>query len=271
MHLPSLKPLENIRITFGYEPVLGRACALHFVVGVNGSGKSRLMRALAEIFLCMERGSAIPFPFTLVYDLGPNTGEEYAEGADEGNTALAFARHTIYLHRSEQRQTVLADFDYIASEQTVREQYWDVLASSDWEHFDHSEYNLRIYYRGDNLPNVYLPNVMLTYTSGAIHEWEALFAPQRTEAQDILVAAFNELKQEEERPVGWNTLKEADQRQQQEPYIAQEVSDEESATLLDVEYESARASGIGIFVPLIHSNLLSVLLLLIRQQKILHI
>jgi len=115
MHLPSLPPLEDIEIRFGYEPILGRACALHFVVGVNGSGKSRLMRALADIFLSMEQSRELPFPVTLVYDLGPGTGDDYEEvdPSDEAARALALARHTIYLHKTLGEQAVLVDFDYI--------------------------------------------------------------------------------------------------------------------------------------------------------------
>ncbi len=43
LHIPDLVPLRNITITFGHEPILGRECTIHFIVGVNGTGKSRLL------------------------------------------------------------------------------------------------------------------------------------------------------------------------------------------------------------------------------------
>ncbi len=51
LYLPDLPPLSDATITFGHEPVLGRDCTIHFIAGINGTGKSRLLRALAEIFL----------------------------------------------------------------------------------------------------------------------------------------------------------------------------------------------------------------------------
>ncbi len=55
---------------FRQEPLLNRACAIRFVVGVNGTGKTRLLVALAEVFLHLERGNVPPFPVTLAYDIG---------------------------------------------------------------------------------------------------------------------------------------------------------------------------------------------------------
>src|SRR5260370_7103109 len=157
LHLPELLGLEDMSIRFGDEPILGRACAIHFVVGVNGSGKSRLLRALAEVFLCMERGIQIPFPLTLVYDLGP--GDDFAGEAGEGDRALQQTRHTIYLHRSEQGQTLLINFHYVPSSRNKEQHHWYKLALSDLDDFKVPGYKMRIHYRGDNLPSVYLPKV----------------------------------------------------------------------------------------------------------------
>src|SRR6266567_493178 len=69
LHIPDLVPLRNITITFGHEPILGRECTIHFIVGVNGTGKSRLLRAISEVFLHLEKGRVPPFPITIAYDL----------------------------------------------------------------------------------------------------------------------------------------------------------------------------------------------------------
>lgn len=47
-----------------------RDCAIRFVVGLNGSGKSNLLRAVAEVFLALAEGRRTPFPVQMVYELG---------------------------------------------------------------------------------------------------------------------------------------------------------------------------------------------------------
>lgn len=74
LHLRDAPPLQRLAIPFWQESVLGRACAIRFVVGVNGSGKSRLLQALAQLFLALERDTPLPFFVTLAYDLG--SGEQ---------------------------------------------------------------------------------------------------------------------------------------------------------------------------------------------------
>ena len=51
LHLQDLPPLQDVDIAFGHESLLGRALAIRFVVGVNGTGKTRLLQALTETFL----------------------------------------------------------------------------------------------------------------------------------------------------------------------------------------------------------------------------
>jgi hypothetical protein len=70
LHIQNLPPLEDVTLHFGHEAMLGRQCAIHFVVGVNGSGKSRLLLALAEIVLALEARRWPAFPFSIVYDRG---------------------------------------------------------------------------------------------------------------------------------------------------------------------------------------------------------
>lgn len=249
LYLPKFLPLQDVEINFGYEPVLARACAIHFVVGVNGSGKSRLLRTLAEIFLSIERGRQIPFPVVLVYDLGPVTGEDDTFSDSIGHTGREQARHTIYLHRPEEGQTILVDFDYIQPDDEIN---WQAFETYNWETFTADpdrRYRKRMHYRGDNLPTVYLPRVLLAYTSGATTEWEMLFAPARTESQDILTTTFNAFDPEQERPADWDSVKEAERQRRSEDASASDETDEDQPVDLNVEYESARSSGIGIFVP----------------------
>lgn len=70
LHLLNYPPISDIKLCFASGSPLARECAIRFVVGVNGSGKSNLLRALAEVFLALADGRPIPFPVQLVYELG---------------------------------------------------------------------------------------------------------------------------------------------------------------------------------------------------------
>jgi hypothetical protein len=60
LHLPNFGLLKNLRVSFDCEPLfrkpgeLFRQGDLHFVVGLKGTGKSRLLRAMYETFRWME-------------------------------------------------------------------------------------------------------------------------------------------------------------------------------------------------------------------------
>src|SRR5260370_39990345 len=80
LHIPDLPPLKDVAISFGHEPVLGRECTIHFIVGVNGTGKRSLLRALTEVFLHLEQKDVPPFPVSIAYDLGRNLpGQETSQ------------------------------------------------------------------------------------------------------------------------------------------------------------------------------------------------
>ena len=48
LHLQNYPPISDIKVCFASGSPLDRECAIRFVVGVNGSGKSNLLRAVAE-------------------------------------------------------------------------------------------------------------------------------------------------------------------------------------------------------------------------------
>lgn len=58
--------LHNFKLEFQNAPA-GQEYALDLIVGVNGTGKSTLLRALATIFRCLERGEMPPFGFEVTY------------------------------------------------------------------------------------------------------------------------------------------------------------------------------------------------------------
>ncbi len=50
LHLGNYPPIKDMAVSFASGSPLQRECAIRFVVGVNGSGKSNLLRAVAKYF-----------------------------------------------------------------------------------------------------------------------------------------------------------------------------------------------------------------------------
>lgn len=215
LYLPDLPPLSQVRIEFGRgAPLLiERACAIRFVVGVNGTGKSRLMQALAEIMLTLEAPRLPGFNFALAYDLGENE-----------------AARTIFIRHLDNSaaQATLFEFSGLVDEQadwrSLERLRWDsekrtaigsipVVVRKDESTRDlmrvESGREVRNGFSGDALPAMkrnYLPNILLAYTSGDLRGWETLFrAASRTESI--------ESTPQRERPRGWDRAdEEAEQR-----------------------------------------------------------
>jgi ABC-type transport system involved in cytochrome c biogenesis ATPase subunit len=72
LHLPCFGPLRDATVVFQQNELLPRQGTLNFVVGVNGTGKSSLLRAvyvaLHSADNALESSAALPFAFTLAYD-----------------------------------------------------------------------------------------------------------------------------------------------------------------------------------------------------------
>jgi len=217
LHIPELPPLHNIEITFGHEPILGRACTIHFIAGVNGSGKSRLLRALAEIFLSLSESEVPPFPVTIAYDLGRNLPGQ------EASQSLC----TIYYRYTGRGKG--SSFMVILNHISVYEEVdWQHFHRFDWKNPNDTALPQRYHRRrclfGDTIAEVksYLPTYVLAYTSGSPHEWETVFAPPLRNLEESIELPRVEQDPEErrrmERPPKWNSHKEAEynQRLQQE-------------------------------------------------------
>ena len=72
LHLPCFGPVRNAAVVFHQNDLLPRHGAINFVVGVNGTGKSSLLRAvfvaLHSLDHALESSEPLPFAFTLAYD-----------------------------------------------------------------------------------------------------------------------------------------------------------------------------------------------------------
>jgi energy-coupling factor transporter ATP-binding protein EcfA2 len=185
LRLSNLEPLKNISVSFGYEPILGHDCAIRFVVGINGSGKTRLLQAISEIFLRLGRRELPPFPVTMVYDLG------------HGDSA-----RTIYLKhvKDAASQTVFIEFNHI-----IEEVDWDDLDSESELIMN----KIKTIFTEGELPGYgsigsYLPKLLLAYTSGASSKWEKIFNP-KAEGMNLNIKTPTI---DNERPLSWDYIKE---------------------------------------------------------------
>lgn len=188
LHLPRYGPLRNIEVVFEQETLLNRTGALNFVVGVNGTGKSSLLRAVAEVFRALDSGNVPRFAVTLGWDVNVE---------DKARTALF---HFPGGARSE-AHFVLLDGLFVESP-TENWQRWIAISRTSGQRHDAVS--------GDQLEGApvlraSLPRPVLVYTSGESAPWnraeEALFPEEELPAEQ-------EEQLPTERPAGWSIEKE---------------------------------------------------------------
>ena len=195
LRLAGLPLLHDLEIVFGHETVLNRRCAIRFVAGVNGVGKTRLLQALSETFLSLSRQELPPFPVTLAYDLG-----------EDAQT------RTLFLHRpaDSRAQSALIDFGQRLPENVD----WPALVAADWNQPPDTVPAPQSRFLGGDLPGAgaiqtFLPSSLLVYTSGALVSWQTLFAtPTPVVDVDQLPLFDPDNLGENERPAGWDIWQE---------------------------------------------------------------
>ncbi|WP_150616297.1 AAA family ATPase [Pseudomonas fluorescens] len=194
MNLNLYAPLNDLKLCFASDVAWAAfaqgapaPCAIHFVVGLNGSGKSHLLRALASIFVTLSDGRLPGFPFSLIYELGttdnprtvifnsPGTRTETSVWQSEGFVfdkdinAADFDEAITALHTGERK-------DFIA--RVAPGNYPQAVT--------------------DLLPKV------LAYTSGSWDTWNEVWRPPLDLAgQDFRFSEDEDFPFELERPVGW--------------------------------------------------------------------
>lgn len=209
LHLSHYPPLADLAVAFSprapwaaFEPPGGTArLAIHFVIGLNGSGKSHLLRAVAASFLALADERLPGNPVSLVYELG--------RPGEPGHRTLIFDCP------GEAHATTLWQADG-----------WAFPDTADRDTFAHSVAYLRAVTgapqgtlavfkpriaRGDYpqaVPDA-LPRALLAYTSGWITPWrEAWQPPVDGEALDVVTQAAD-YDASQERPPGWTEEDEA--------------------------------------------------------------
>ena len=194
LHLNLYAPLTELKVCFASDAAWTAftqgppdPCSIHFVVGLNGSGKSHLLRALASIFVSLADGRLPGFAFTLVYEMG----------ADENSRTVIFnspgSRSEASVWQSEgaffDKNTDTLGFDSAVDSLTRGE---------------HSDFIARVA-PGDYPQAVtdLLPKV-LAYTSGSWDAWNEVWqTPFEFDGQDFRFQDDEEYPFELERPLGW--------------------------------------------------------------------
>lgn len=183
LHLRGAPPLQDLEIPFWQEMVLGRACAIRFIVGVNGSGKSRLLQALAQIFLTIEYfpTARLPFYVTLVYDL--------EKGEDRRTIILQYQKK----EGDTSPKLNLSRYEWLSDEKDY-----------DWENLpsELSGTELEKYSDSSAQNEMFLPKALIAYTSGVPSFWQKIFTPP------LPPLDIPQFEATEERPLDWEIGKE---------------------------------------------------------------
>jgi len=198
LHIRHYPPLDDVELVPGPPALLERECAIRFVVGVNGSGKTHLLQAVAETFLALARQRPPHFPITLIYELG--------EG--ERNRLLIFkgrgpGREPRWWQSTRSAHEIASKGD--STDYGLCD--WQALLSNVKEDTD----SWQPLIQQGNWPGegVGLPQVVLAYTTGCIDPWRALFHSE-PEAGDVDIVSQSDEYEVTERPAGWNRQRELD-------------------------------------------------------------
>lgn len=221
LHLQDYPPIKDIKVLFASGSPLQRECAIRFVVGVNGSGKSNLLRAIAEVFLALSEQRVPQFPVSLIYELG-------VRGTASHRTLVLDCsgnRFDASLWVSE-RFTWSDDADvdaFDAALLNLRENteppvhgFTALIPPGDWPS------------RATSPPQMALPNAVLAYTTGAMRPWQALWQRSQDSNDVELVSQGDDYDPSAERPIGWS--------------VAQEMAIQNEGMTLSTEYDGSNGT-----------------------------
>jgi ABC-type Mn2+/Zn2+ transport system ATPase subunit len=192
IHLPDYGPLQNVAVVFDQNThIENRPGSINFVVGLNGTGKSSLLRAVYDVFHSLSQEELPKFPVTLAYDIYK---EQY---------------WTVIFHRpigaapSECFLLAAADcLDFITAEEW---QEYAVGLSQKGAADSLGDYVSGNQLKGNGDLRNWLPSRVLAYTSGDPQPWHQMAYPHYP--VDELSASTGFIR-DLERPRGWTPEKE---------------------------------------------------------------
>jgi hypothetical protein len=203
LHLPRYGPLDDTAVVFGREErirpflVPPRKGTLNFVVGVNGSGKSSILRILYRTFRALNLRELPPVPLTLAWDKedgsDPRTTVLHYSNKPDGRSFLAMIPEVPgnagRIEWAEIRDAIGADEDHPLARTREIEFGPDSLRGS--------------------LLFARLPKRLIAYTSGAAEPWDRLDDSQLHPKEED----EGQYRSEDERPQGWTMEREWEEEQ----------------------------------------------------------
>lgn len=199
LHLQNYPPISNIKVCFASGSPLARECAIRFVVGVNGSGKSNLLRAVAEVFLALADLRVPAFPVSLVYELG-------MRGSPSHRTLLLHCPGdrqvaSLWLHErfafdDQNGQEVFEsciEHLVLSGGMPMVPGFTALIEPGHWPQRDSTP------------PQIALPSAVLAYTTGDLRPWRSVWARNQNAEGTERLGDDND---GEERPAGWTAAQE---------------------------------------------------------------
>lgn len=214
IHLPDYGPLQNVAVVFEQnQHIEARAGAVNFVIGLNGTGKSSLLRAIYDVFHSLSREKLPEFPVTLAYDRSIGVGwdeldtrwDNLSRDEIENANKKKYEHQTVIFHRpkgaaSQAFLVGLADSLSFPSAEDWQLHVENELAS------EGNADSLGNYIRGDQLKGdgnlrMLLPSRVLAYTTGEFEPWDTMAYPAFP--KDELSDDPQDFIPEDERPQNW--------------------------------------------------------------------
>jgi predicted ATPase len=243
LHLAHYPPLNDVTVRFSSGSPLERECAIRFVVGVNGSGKSHLLRAVAETFVALADQRPPHFPVSLIYELGQDSRKRTLVLDCPGTRAES----SLWMAERFVWPNDVRDEDFENSLEYLRANtgppphgFYALIAPGTWPTSVSTP------------PAIALPRAVLAYTTGELAPWNVLWQRESNTEGVNLVSQGLDYDADRERPPGWSADQEANTR------YDKQVS---SAANVDNSRTAAEESARGWRPILVHPTLLRCALL----------
>jgi ABC-type cobalamin/Fe3+-siderophores transport system ATPase subunit len=201
LHVQNYPPISDISVCFASGSPLGRDCAIRFVVGVNGSGKSNLLRAVAEVFLALSDGRRTPFPVQMVYELGERDSASFRTlvldwSASRDLAAMWIGERFAFPDNATAKQFEDVMTCFSTESSAIPAEFKPLIRKGEWP-------------SGSVTPqSITLPAAVLAYSTGAQRPWRSVWS-RNQDARGLLEERDAESERIDERPAGWTMAQEA--------------------------------------------------------------
>ena len=207
LQLAHYPPLRDFSVVFSAASPLARTCAIRFLVGVNGSGKSHLLQALTEIFIALAGWRPPHFPATLIYELGAKPAFLLSGSTLDGPHIFGGTNKMTIVVDSPGRTNEAALWvaeGYAFPDDATEEDFAATLSqlrlSGQTDHFRAVVPIGSWSSTGATAQRSYLPKQVLAYTTGDNKPWWGLW---KRKAAGNAYVDNPEYEPNNERPVGW--------------------------------------------------------------------